>query len=65
MRVLSPKVLHMACPAAASAAAAQSPQGWLGRSDHVLHQGEGTICAVNWHSSTLVWANDVGVKVSP
>jgi len=39
-------------------------QGWLGRSDHVLHQGEGTIRAVNWHSSTLVWANEVGIKVS-
>jgi hypothetical protein len=38
-------------------------QGWLGRSDHVLHQGEGTIRAVNWHSSTLVWANEVGIKV--
>lgn len=38
-------------------------QGWLGRSDHLLHQGEGAIRAVAWHSSTLVWANEVGVKV--
>eukprot|EP00775_Hariotina_reticulata_P006761 gene6761-6978_t len=40
-----------------------SSQGWLGRSDHVLHQGEGTIRAVAWHCSILAWANDVGIKV--
>lgn len=38
-------------------------QGWLGRSDYLIHQGEGAIRAVTWHSSTLVWANDVGLKV--
>eukprot|EP00879_Flechtneria_rotunda_P009956 GHRR01010412.1.p1 GENE.GHRR01010412.1~~GHRR01010412.1.p1 ORF type:complete len:643 (+),score=235.12 GHRR01010412.1:168-2096(+) len=40
-----------------------SSQGWLGRSDTVVHQGEGVIRAVAWHSSTLIWANDVGIKV--
>ncbi|KIY98587.1 Vacuolar protein sorting-associated protein 41-like protein [Monoraphidium neglectum] len=37
--------------------------GWLGRSDHVLHQGEGAIQAVAWQGTTLAWANEVGVKV--
>jgi len=40
-----------------------SSQGWLGRSDHVLHQGEGAIQAVAWQGVTLAWANAVGVKV--
>jgi hypothetical protein len=38
-------------------------QGWLGRNDTVLHQGEGPIRAVAWHGSILVWASDVGIKV--
>jgi hypothetical protein len=45
------------------AAALAVSQGWLGRSDHVVHQGEGIIRTVAWHGSTLVWANDIGVKV--
>lgn len=39
------------------------PQGWLGRSDHTLHQGEGAIQAVAWQGVTLAWANELGVKV--
>jgi hypothetical protein len=38
-------------------------QGWLGRNDTVLHQGEGPIRAVAWQGAILVWASDVGVKV--
>ena len=39
-------------------------QGWLGRSDFVLHSGEGSIHAMQWQHTTLAWANDLGVKVS-
>eukprot|EP00882_Tetradesmus_deserticola_P033885 GHRQ01038742.1.p1 GENE.GHRQ01038742.1~~GHRQ01038742.1.p1 ORF type:complete len:223 (+),score=59.26 GHRQ01038742.1:288-956(+) len=41
-----------------------SSQGWLGRSDTVLHQGEGPIRAVAWQGSILAWASDVGTRVS-
>jgi len=52
-------------PAAADGIVDVCHQGWLGRSDHVLHQGEGPIRAVAWHGSILAWANDVGIKVRP
>lgn len=61
-------VLHQASPAAqcvtlTAAAVMLLLQGWLGRNDTVLHQGEGPIRAVAWHGPIMVWASDVGVKV--
>jgi hypothetical protein len=55
---------HPAAPvSAAPCPASPASQGWLGRSDHVLHQGEGSIQAVAWQGLTLAWANELGVKV--
>ncbi len=39
-------------------------QGWFGRSDSKIHEGEGTIHCIVWGGSVLAWANDVGVRVS-
>ncbi|GBF95415.1 hypothetical protein Rsub_08377 [Raphidocelis subcapitata] len=40
-----------------------SSQGWLGRSDHVLHQGEGAVQAVAWAGTTLAWTDAIGARV--
>lgn len=39
----------------------RSPQGWLGRSEHKLHEGH--VQLVRWADALIAWASDRSVTV--
>ena len=38
-------------------------KGWLGNKTKLLHQGEGPIYALSWHSHYIAWASDSCVMI--
>lgn len=38
-------------------------RSWFGHVHTTLHEGEGTVHAIEWHGPFIAWANETGIKV--